>query len=94
MKRGPIYARQRPSFMKGMSWHTILPGMRRSGSLPTGSPMILAGVEERMAVALANFVPHAPPGCRPHRGARDSLPPGLDRLLRGGGRGRADTGGR
>ena len=54
----------------------------------------LSWVEERMAVALANFVPHAPPGCRPHRGARDSLPPGLDRLLRGGGRGRADTGGR
>ena len=42
-KRGPIYAWCRPSFMKGASWHTIPPGTRWSGSLPTGSPTILAG---------------------------------------------------
>ena len=43
MKRGPIYAWHGPSFLKGVSWHTIPPGMRQSGSPPVGSPMILAG---------------------------------------------------
>ena len=54
----------------------------------------LSWVEERMVVVLANFVPHAPPGGEPHRGARDVPPPGMDGQLLLGGRGQADAGGR
>ena len=37
----------------------------------------LSWVEERSVVALANYVPHIPPGGRPHHGAWGPLPPGL-----------------
>ena len=47
--------------------------------VPThGATNDLSWAEERMVVALVNFVPHAPPKGRPHCGAWDPLPPGLD----------------
>ena len=57
MRWGHTYVQRGPLSLRGASWHITLLGTKWSGSLRAAS-LMTTWVEEKSAVALANYVPH------------------------------------